>query len=230
MATGFDSRDAGARQHARIPAQSQSPSTLAPLAPAATAGYFDNLYALRRDPWGLADRFYERRKRDLVLATLPRARFRRAFEPGCAVGELTCGLAQRCDEVIAWDGAEAAVDQTTTAVSARMDVGRVLVECARIPRNWPADSFDLIVLSEVGYYCPDQHQLKARIKASLAANGVLLACHWRHRAPDHPVTAENVHASLGRGLRRIATHREADFLLDVWTRDGASVATSEGIV
>jgi hypothetical protein len=31
-------------------------------------------------------------------------------------------------------------------------------------------------------------------------------------------------------LHPIVTHREDDFLLDVWTRDGASVATAEGII
>lgn len=96
--------------------------------------------------------------------------------------------------------------------------------------SWPADLFDLIVLSEVGYYCPDQQQLKDRIEESLAPDGVVLACHWRHLAPDHPVTAADVHASLGRGLHHLVAHRERDFLLDVWSRDGVSVAAAEGIV
>jgi hypothetical protein len=39
-----------------------------------------------------------------------------------------------------------------------------------------------------------------------------------------------VHAALSSGLRNIVSHREADFLLDVWTRDGVSVAEAEGIV
>jgi LmbE family N-acetylglucosaminyl deacetylase/SAM-dependent methyltransferase len=197
---------------------------------AADGSYFDTLYADQLDPWGLDERFYERRKRDLILATLPRPRFRRVFEPGCATGLLTTELAPRAGEVVAWDGAQVAVEQATARLGQRTDIGRVVVEQRRIPVDWPAGTFDLIVLSEVGYYCPDPDQLQQRIAASLAPDGVLLACHWRHRADDHPVTADDVHRAIGSGLVRIVAHEEADFLLDVWTRDGRSVATAEGIV
>ena len=131
---------------------------------------------------------------------------------------------------VAWDGARIAVDRTTARLSDHPGAGRVQVECARIPVNWPPGNFDLIVLSEVGYYCADLPRLKARVDDSLAADGVLVACHWRHRAPDHPVTAEAVHTALEAGLHKVVAHREADFLLDVWTRDGGSVAEAEGIV
>jgi SAM-dependent methyltransferase len=192
--------------------------------------YFDNLYAQHPDPWGLTHRFYERRKRDLLLASLPRPHFRRAFEPGCAVGLLTAELAQRCDEVVAWDGAQVAVDQTTAHLARHASAGAVSVARARIPGQWPTGRFDLIVLSEVGYYCADQHQLRSHVEASLAADGVLVACHWRHPAADHAVTAEAVHASVGQDLYRIVTHHESDFMLDVWTRDGNSVAQLDGII
>jgi LmbE family N-acetylglucosaminyl deacetylase/SAM-dependent methyltransferase len=199
-------------------------------APASSAEYFDHLYAQQRDPWGLADRFYERRKRELLLASLPRQRFRRAFEPGCAIGLLTARLAERCDEVVAWDGAQTAIDQTVERIRDEGAALRVRVECDRIPEHWPAGQFDLIVLSEVGYYGSDPAQLPARIEDSLAPDGVLVACHWRHPAPEHPSTAADVHAALGEGLQRIVKHREGDFLLDVWTRDGVSVAAVEGII
>lgn len=61
-----------------------------------TAGYFDELYKSSDDPWHLRDGWYERRKRSLTLALLPRPRYRNAFEPGCANGELAAGLATRC--------------------------------------------------------------------------------------------------------------------------------------
>jgi SAM-dependent methyltransferase len=198
--------------------------------PAAAAEYFDNLYAQGSDPWGLGDRFYECRKRNLLVASLPRERFRRTFEPGCAIGLLTVELAVRCDEVVAWDGVQLAVDQTGKRVKAAGYAGRVDVSRARIPAEWPDGRFDLIVLSEVAYYCADQRRLKARIEDSLSADGVLVACHWRHRALDHPVTSEHAHEALGRDLHRLVLHREADFLLDVWTRDGVSVAAAEGII
>ncbi len=54
-----------------------------------TAQYFDDLYRQSDDPWKLREGWYERRKRSLTLALLPRPRYRNAFEPGCANGELT---------------------------------------------------------------------------------------------------------------------------------------------
>lgn len=198
--------------------------------PASQPGYFDELYADVPDPWGLSERHYERRKREILLSSLPRERFRRAFEPGCAIGLLTLDLAQRCDEVVAMDTAQAAVDQALARLAGVATRGRVYVARATIPENWPDGVFDLIVMSEIGYYCLDQVELTRRIDRSLAADGVLVACHWRHEAADHPVRAEEVHALMGHGLHNVVCHREGDFLLDVWTRDGMSVAAAEGIV
>jgi LmbE family N-acetylglucosaminyl deacetylase len=71
----------------------------------APAARFAELYADGADPWR-AGSWYERRKRAVVLASLPRERYRRAFEPGCGTGELTRELAARCDAVLAsgWSG------------------------------------------------------------------------------------------------------------------------------
>jgi SAM-dependent methyltransferase len=196
-------------------------------AAASRPGYFDDLYARSPDPWGLDDRFYEQRKRDLVLASLPQQTFRRAFEPGCATGALTERLATRCAEVVAWDGAAVGL---AAARSRLADQPHVRFEQRRIPDDWPDGRFDLVVLSEVGYYCPDLDLLAARIKSALDTDGALLACHWRRPAPDHPHRAESVHAAIGRELHRIVRHEEDDFLLEVWSRSGRSVASETGIV
>ena len=37
-----------------------------------TVDYFDRVYASSDDPWGFASRWYERRKRQLTMASLPR--------------------------------------------------------------------------------------------------------------------------------------------------------------
>ena len=196
-------------------------------APAGRPAYFDALYAGKDDPWGLGDRFYEVRKRELLLAALPRPRFASAFEPGCATGLLTARLAERCDAVLACDVAGRAVELARARLR---DAPHVRIEQRCVPRDWPAGTFDLVVLSEVGYYCADLSELAARVDATLAGDGVLVACHWRHPAPDHPHPAEEVHAAVGARLHRIAQHAEEDFLLDVWTRDGASVARSTGVI
>ena len=74
------------------------------------ATYFDELYRHSDDPWKLREGWYESRKRSLTLALLPRPRYRNAFEPGCANGELTLELAKRCDMLLAADLHERAVE------------------------------------------------------------------------------------------------------------------------
>lgn len=190
-------------------------------------GYFEQLYARDADPWGLGERFYEQRKRAILLASLPRPRFRRAFEPGCAIGLLSIELARRCDEVVAWDIARPAVEQTWRRLAPH---GHARASLGAIPDEWPQGHFDLIVLSEVAYYCHDLDALRARLEAALTPDGVLVACHWRHPAPLHPHSAATVHAALGAGRHLVASHVEDDFLLEMWTRTSMSVATAEGIV
>jgi hypothetical protein len=50
---------------------------------------FAALYAEGKDPWD-ADSWYERRKRSVVLASLPRDRYRAAFEPTWGPGRRLC--------------------------------------------------------------------------------------------------------------------------------------------
>ncbi|HET6209419.1 MAG TPA: PIG-L family deacetylase [Jatrophihabitans sp.] len=191
--------------------------------PARHADYFAALYSAAEDPWGLAERYYERRKRDIVLASLPGERFGRVFEPGCANGELSVRLAERSDELVCLDVVPAAVERARARLAAQP---HVRVGVGRIPVDWPAGSFDLIVLSEVGYYCPDLAGLADRISASLAADGSVLLVHWRWPATDHPHTAETVHATIQQRCRLagVVEHVEADFLLQVLSRSGRSVA------
>jgi hypothetical protein len=106
----------------------------------------------------------------------------------------------------------------------------VRVARGRIPDDWPEGSFDLVVLSEVGYYCEDLDLLVRRVEASLDDDGIVVACHWAHAADDHPQRADDVHEALGNALHRDVHHVEADFQLDIWSRRGLSVATAEGII
>jgi hypothetical protein len=75
--------------------------------------------------------------------------------------------------------------------------------------------------------------LIARTVDSLTPDGIVVACHWRRRAPDHPLTGDQVHAALAAEscVRIAAGHTEADFRLDVLTRpDAPSVAEAEGLL
>jgi cyclopropane fatty-acyl-phospholipid synthase-like methyltransferase len=192
--------------------------------------YFDQLFDGNDDPWAFKQRWYERRKRALTLAALPRERYARIFEPGCANGVLSAELATRCDRFVGCDTAAAAVDLARERLG---DFPRAEVIQARLPQQWPEGRFDLIVFSELGYYLSldDLHRWIDRALASLTDDGQVLACHWRTPIDGCPLTAEEVHGTLSQrlGMDQVFRHQESDFLLDVWSRDSMSVAQREGL-
>ena len=189
--------------------------------------YFDELYARNGDPWRLATRWYETRKRAVTLAALPEERYATGLEIGCSVGTLTEGLADRVDDLLAVDISRAAVE------AARERVGdRARVEVADVLEAFPAGPFDLIVLSEVGYYFGRDglERLLDHVEAALAPGGTVVACHWRHPVADYPLGGDEVHAILRRrGIPVLVTHTEEDFLLEVLSREGRSVARRAGL-
>ena len=192
--------------------------------------YFDQLFAINDDPWAFRQRWYERRKRALTLAVLTRPRYASVFEPGCANGELSFELAPRCDRLLCCDTASAAV---ALARSRLLGFAHAQVQQSRLPEQWPAGQFDLIVFSELCYYldADDLSALVDRARASLTGNGQVLACHWRPAIEGCPQTAEQVHTLLHQRLDmpNVCSHHEHDFLLDLWSRDGTSVATLEDL-
>jgi SAM-dependent methyltransferase len=198
------------------------------------AGYFDGMYQAAADPWGFEDRWYERRKYAISLASLPRERYRAAFEPGCSIGVFSRMLAPRCGTLLSCDLAAAAAG---AAAARTADLPQVRVERRDIPRQWPAGRFDLIVLSELLYYFGDDdlERVLAHAAASLEPEGTLLAVHWRHPVAEYPRTGDDVHRALAAqaGLARLAGHDEPDFLAEVYIRTGstpASVAQATGLV
>ena len=197
-------------------------------------GYFDAMYGGEGgdDPYGLRSRWYEQRKRDLLLAALPRPRFQRAYEPACGIGELTAALAGRCDHLLAAD-----FNARALAVAQRRTdhLPNVQLRQQRLPQDWPvgaqARPFDLIVLSEIGYFLSEVelHELARCCAESLTPDGTLVACHWRVPFPERTLDTDRVHALLGGSMPCLATHVEADFLLQLWSRDDRSVAQRERI-
>jgi len=193
--------------------------------------YFESLYAASEDPYALRHRWYEARKRALLLAALPQERYRSGYEPGCGIGELTLALSQRCDHLLASDFSAHAVD-----IARKRTGGLANVHVAHhvLPADWPREAgrFDLIVLSEVGYFLDrnDMHLLAACCQDTLEADGTVVACDWRPDFAQRRLPTQEVHGALASlGLARLAFHEEDDFVLQVWTRDGRSVAEREGI-
>ncbi len=201
-------------------------------APRSSRRVFEDLYAGSGDPWNFEGSFYEHRKRALTLAMLPREFFGRVFEPGCSIGVLTAELACRAGSVTAMDISARALEL------ARQRVGSLPgVELAEgsIPENWPDGPYDLVVISEIGYFLT-RAQLQETVKrtaASLTPGGVLLLCHWRHPNEGWPLTGDDVHEAFlrGSGLERLSAHLEEDFRIDVLVPPPAeSVAHREGLL
>lgn len=194
------------------------------------ADYFDALFEGGDDPWGFKTRWYEQRKRALTLAALPRPRYASAYEPGCANGELSAALADRCDQLLVSDGNTRALALARVRLAALPHV-RVLK--AWLPDEWPPDRFDLVVISEVGYYLDAAalRDLANRARQSLNEHGTVLACHWKAPIDGCSLTGIQVHEQLGQqlGLPHLLRVNDADFLLDVWCGDATSTAQAEGL-
>lgn len=193
--------------------------------------YFESLYGEAEDPYGLRTRWYEQRKRDVLLAALPHRRYAKAYEPGCGAGELTVALAARCDDVLASDFSPRAVQ---TAKNRTADLANVRVVSHVLPQDWPQGDapFDLIVVSEVGYFldAPAMRTLADLCAASLGVDGVLVACNWRPAFAERALSTDAVHGAFAStGLARTVHHAEDDFLLEVWGRKPLSVAQRDGI-
>ena len=194
------------------------------------ATYFDDLFAKDTDPWGFASRWYESRKRALTLACLPSPRYRNGYEPGCANGELSAALADRCDRLLVSDGSEQAVALARTRLRAHPHVEVIK---AWVPEAWPEQTFDLIVLSEFLFYLtlPALESVATKVLATLAPGGTVVACHWRHPVPFSEVGGDEAHEHLARCLQLPSLCRvlEPDLRLDVWSA-APSVARQEGFV
>jgi len=185
--------------------------------------YFEALYREYEDPWSFATSDYERAKYDVTLAALPRARYRSAFEIGCSVGVLTARLAERCDALLSVDVSEAALERARQHCA-----GLRHVSFARlcVPDAFPQRSFDLIVLSEVGYYwsLADLERARVLIADHLEPGGHLLLVHWTPVVADYPLTGNEVHrrflasAGPGNALEHRGGRREASYRLDLFER------------
>ncbi|WP_338403778.1 bifunctional PIG-L family deacetylase/class I SAM-dependent methyltransferase [Cellulosimicrobium arenosum] len=192
--------------------------------------FFDRFYTGRADPWGFESRWYEERKREVLLATLPRPRFRAALEIGCSTGVLTVAIETRADRVVGVDIADAPLEIARRRVGSGVKLLRL-----DTPDQWPEGRFDLVVLSEVLYYYgrEDLDRALDRAVGSLTDDGVLVACHWRHEVPEYPLGGDE---AQGRVVARpelevVVHHEEEDFVLDVLARRPArSVAREAGLV
>ena len=185
--------------------------------------YFDDVYAAHADPWGFATLPYEAAKYAATLDALPRARYRAALEIGCSIGVLTRLLAARCDHLVAVDVSEVALAQARVRLQ---DLPHVSVARLQLPDEDPGGAYDLVVLSEVGYYWSprDLDRAAALIARRLLPDGHLVLVHWTPHVPDYPMTGDAVHERLlaRPEFRHLGGVRAATYRLDVLERDADS--------
>jgi predicted TPR repeat methyltransferase len=184
--------------------------------------YFEALYAEQRDPWRFESSRYEQRKYRHTLAALGPSdrRFARALEIGCSIGVFSQLLAPRCEELLAVDVAEQAVDRARMRLADRPGVR---VEQRELPEQLPPGPWDLIVCSEVLYYWDGQLLSLALplLVEQLAPGGSLLAVHWRPATRTYPLLGDEVHDLLTDELAQLEHAESATeplYRLDRWDR------------
>ncbi len=196
----------------------------------APGNVFDELYGDDPDPWGFRSRWYEIRKRDLVMSMLSKPGYVRAFEPGCSNAELSYQLARRSASLYCCDISAQAV---TLARQKLSDQRHAEIARAKLPDEWPDGSFDLIVFNEIGYYLnsAELYRLVERMQQSLTTSGEIIACHWRPQIEGCDLSGEDVHDLLRNHLRLapLAYHEEPSFIIELWSGDPRCVAAREGL-
>jgi hypothetical protein len=152
--------------------------------------FFERMYSRDLDPWKFASDPYESARYNTLIESLSGKHFARAFEPGCSVGVLTDRLAPFCDELLASDLSEIALDRTRQRCLAHTNV-RFLSGSVRDIDLGPVD---LIVLSEIGYYfnASDLMEWASRLLSCLRPGGTILTCHWLGVSPDHLLSGNQV--------------------------------------
>jgi len=186
--------------------------------------YFDQIYDASLDPWELATSEYEASKYKATLAALPARCYQHALELGCSIGILTRLLAERCERLRAIDISTAALKQ---ALHRCADTPHVVFEAHDLAESFPAGRFDLIVVSEVGYYLSmlDLWQLRAAISSALLPQGHLVLVHYCGET-NYPLSAQEVHTTFrvwgDAAWKKCVSIETQNYLLDVFEASNVS--------
>ncbi|TLU99559.1 class I SAM-dependent DNA methyltransferase [Dyadobacter luticola] len=181
--------------------------------------YFNNVYQNSNDPWNFESSEYELGKYKETVKYLSRDFFKNAFEIGCSIGVLTHMFADRCGALLSVDAAEAPL---VKARSRLRGFEHVRIEKMSVPQQFPEEQFDLILMSEVGYYLsmPDLLKLQQEMLNHLEKGGQLLLVHWTPEVHDYPLTGDQVHEAFlaisgeGGPLKLLHSSRAENYRLD----------------
>lgn len=187
-----------------------------------TPEYFDRVYAANDDPWNFQTSEYEAAKYEATLAALPRENYQNAFEIGCSIGVLTERLTAKCERLLAIDVSEKAIEQAKIRCR---NLPNVRLQTMHFPEEVPDEKFDLILISEVGYYLspPDWEKAMMKVFTQLTENGQVALAHWTPFVHDYPQTGDEVHESFtkfaGNKLRKLREIKADKYRLDVWEKN-----------
>jgi cyclopropane fatty-acyl-phospholipid synthase-like methyltransferase len=174
---------------------------------ASSATFFEAKYQKKTDPWDFSSSAYELQRYDAIIRAIADRRYGRAFEPGCSIGVLTERLAAHCDEVYAIDFSPSASARAQVRCA---HLPQVEVHCASLPEGTRAKDFDLLVLSEIGYYFAprDWRRISTALIDSIPRGATVLAAHWLGHSKDHHISGDEVHEILLSHPKVRVDHRE----------------------
>jgi 2-polyprenyl-3-methyl-5-hydroxy-6-metoxy-1,4-benzoquinol methylase len=147
------------------------------------ASHFHQLYQANPDPWGFRTSRYEQAKYRNTVAALGQRTFASGLEVGCSIGILSRMLAPRCARFLGLDIVE---DPLPAARARCADQSQARFERMRVPAEWPAERFDLIMLSEVLYFlsASDITRCAQRVMDTLLRGGLVVLVNWSGRTSD----------------------------------------------
>lgn len=185
-----------------------------------SAEFFEAKYQGNIDPWNFADSVYEQSRYRTIVTALSYRRYFRTFEPGCSIGILTEQLARISDAVLSTDLSPTAVLRAQQRCAS---LENVTIHCSSITEHPSTTDFDLVVLSEIGYYFTPEAWtvIAAELISPLRVGATVLAAHWLGVSSDHSMSGDRVHEILAANqlLRHEHGERHKAFRLDRWVRE-----------
>jgi SAM-dependent methyltransferase len=154
-----------------------------------------------------------------TIAILPLERYQQGVEIGCSIGVLTSRLSEKCEHLLGTDISERALQRARErcAKLSGVDFARMT-----IPDEFPDQSFDLVVVSEVAYHWSTEDLARAKdlIGTHQTTDGHLLLVHWLPIVDYHVQTGDAVHDAWLKDPRWRLVHgdRREQYRIDLLER------------
>jgi protein-L-isoaspartate O-methyltransferase len=183
-----------------------------------SAGRLDRMYADSPDPWAYVGDPLSDERRRLTLEALPRSRYRRLLEVGCAEGWMTELLAERADEVVSFDISAVALERARRRCERFSHVSFLRLD---VLEQVPGGPFDAIVCCGILVMLPEWSQVRVResLVATLQTGGDLVLENLTDRYPGQ-LAGEWVEAGFRQHpqLNLLGHRRVTDYGISVFRR------------